>query len=199
MSLSQEFQKTHPVIVEHWHQLLRGARRGNIRCQFQLGQLYESDQLGDPDCEKARWWFRQAAQNCKKYALLNNPEAQYMLAYANYFYDEGGAGMDEGRDWFKKAAAKGYAPAQYMLGQFFYDGNGMDCDCTQAAFWWYKAALQGYADAQCSLAKLFYRGEGGVPKDEKEAMYWYNAAAANGDTEAQYILGAYAQDFYRGE
>src|SRR5574344_828360 len=107
--------------------------------------------------------------------------------------------MDEGRDWFKKSAGKGYAPAQYMLGLFFYDGNGMEYDCIRAAFWWYKAAVQGHADAQCSLAKLYYRGEGGVPKDEKEAMYWYKAAADGGNTEAQFILGAYAQDFYRGE
>ena len=199
MRVSQEFQKTHAEIVERWHKLLHGARRGNIRCQFQLGQLYESDQLGDPDCEAARLWYHLAAKNCKKYAILNNPEAQYILAYAAYFYGDGRNGMDEGRDWFKKSAAKGYAPAQYMLGLFFYDGNGMEYDCIRAAFWWYKAAVQGHADSQCSLAKLYYRGEGGVPKDEKEAMYWYKAAADSGNTEAQFILGAYVQDFYRGE
>ena len=65
MRVSQEFQKTHAEIVERWHKLLHAARRGNIRCQFQLGQLYESDQLGDPDCEAARLWYHLAAKNCK--------------------------------------------------------------------------------------------------------------------------------------
>jgi len=71
--------------------------------------------------------------------------------------------------WYKKAAAQGYAQAQGQLGIMYHTGRGGAHSDVEAARWYKKAAEQGHA--QCNLGFLFDCGLG-VAKNNAEAARW---------------------------
>src|SRR5882724_374146 len=54
----------------------------------------------------------------------------------------------ESTNWFRKAAAQGYAEGQYQLGTAYLLGQGTPQNNTEALNWLRKAADQGHPDAQ---------------------------------------------------
>ncbi len=86
-------------------------------------------------------------------------------------------------EWYRKAAAQGYAGAQYSLGGMYANGEGVAQDDAQALEWTRKAAKQRIAEAQFNLGIMYADGEG-VPQDYAQAHMWFNLAAAQGGKDA---------------
>jgi TPR repeat protein len=55
---------------------------------------------------------------------------------------EGGGGLIEAINWFRKAADQGHALAQYSLGDMYRKGEGIPQDYKEALKWFHKAADQ---------------------------------------------------------
>jgi TPR repeat protein len=82
------------------------------------------------------------------------------------------------RQWYEKAAARGYAMAQYKLGQLYHFALGVPQNYAEATKWYEKAAAQGDADAQFSLGLMSAIGDG-VPQDDVRAYMWWSLAVAH--------------------
>ncbi len=87
------------------------------------------------------------------------------------------------QEWYKQAAAQGYANAQAYLGLLYANGQGVPQDFVQARQWFEKAAAQGLATAQYNLGMLYDNGYG-VPRDVVQAHKWYYLAGWNGNKKA---------------
>ena len=64
----------------------------------------------------------------------------------------------EAADWYRKAAAKGYADAQNNLGVLYRDGEGVSQDYSEAYKLFTKAAKQGNEYAKRNLEKMKQNG-----------------------------------------
>ncbi len=95
--------------------------------------------------------------------------------------------LEEGVNWYRQSAIKGYAPAQFNLGVAFREGKGIRQSAERASQWFRSAAEQDHRHAQYNLASLYWIGEG-VEKDREEAIAWFEKAAKAGDPRAQQIL-----------
>jgi hypothetical protein len=111
--------------------------------------------------------------------------AQYSLG-SNIYY--GGTNMAEAVEWFRQAAARGYAPAEFQLGLMHDFGFGVTADGAQALEWYRKAAEHGSAPGQRMVGDFYRRGRV-VPVDLAEAARWYQQAAEGDDIRAQSQLG----------
>lgn len=94
----------------------------------------------------------------------------------------------QAREWFTKAAEKGFADGMVNMGILYRDGAGVEKDLKQAASWYLKAAEHGSAKAQNNLGVMHYNGEG-VEKDPAKAAEWYLKAAQQGFSYSQATLG----------
>jgi TPR repeat protein len=111
--------------------------------------------------------------------------AQFSLGSILYY---GAHNTAEAVEWFKKAAAHGYAPAEFQMGQLYDFGFGVEPDDAQALAWYRKAAEHGSAAGQRTVGDFFQKGRG-VTADVAEAARWYQRAADGDDLRAQYELG----------
>ena len=104
-------------------------------------------------------------------------------------------------DYYGRAAEQGDAAAQHKLGKMYFKGTGVGQSDTTAMDWYHEAADQGYAPAQSALGNMYEQGRGpkgkkkGKNKDLPLALEYYRAAAAQGDAEGRYNIGAW---FTRG-
>lgn len=92
-------------------------------------------------------------------------------------------------------AVQGHAPSQYRLGVMHRAG-------AQAVVWLSRAAARGHAGARARLARMAEAGDAaahralgfawrdGAPRDARAAIRHFRAAAALGDPQAQFALGA---------
>jgi uncharacterized protein len=62
--------------------------------------------------------------------------------------------------WYRKAAARHYAPAESNLGFMYLQGRGVPADTKEAAKLFRKAAKTGNGAAQYNLGLLYYLGSG---------------------------------------
>ena len=69
------------------------------------------------------------------------------------------------REWYEKAADKGYAYAMRSLGSLYRDGRGVVQDYVKAREWYEKAANKGDAAAKARLEELAILEAGGVKKE----------------------------------
>jgi hypothetical protein len=121
----------------------------------------------------------------KKLTCKGDAESHHKLGE---IYELGLAGQPNtltAQSWYKKAAARGYAPSQNNLGNLFAN-NG---DFTEALTWLNKAANQGSAEAMYNLAVIYSEDEGTVEEDLGLALEWYSKSAALGFVQAQNNLG----------
>lgn len=118
-----------------------------VKCQYNLGVMY-NDGLGVPvDYEKARKWYAKAAEHGFADAQ-NNLGCMYVKGE--------GVPVDyvSARRWFTKAAEQGLAESQYNLGKIYHLGKGVPVDYETARKWYVKALEQGYEDAKEGLRRL---------------------------------------------
>src|SRR5262245_14694347 len=87
----------------------------------------------------------QALAATRAEATAGDVVAQFSLGSFLYY---GATNTSEAVDWFKKAAAHGYAPAEFQMGQLYDFGFGVEQDDTQALAWYRKSAEHGSAAGQ---------------------------------------------------
>jgi TPR repeat protein len=117
--------------------------------------------------------------------------AQFSLGAMLYY---SGTDTAQAVEWFRKAAAQGYAPAEFQMGQLYDFGLVVAQDDAAALAWYRKSAEHGSAPGQRVLGN-FYRKGRGVPADAAEALRWYRRGAEGDDIQAQYRL---AEMYFHG-
>lgn len=118
-----------------------------VKCQYNLGVMY-NDGLDVPvDYDKARKWYTRAAEQGFADAQ-NNLGCMYVKGE--------GVPVDyvAARRWFTKAAEQGLAESQYNLGKMYHLGKGVSVDFETARKWYNKALEQGYEKAKEGLSRL---------------------------------------------
>ena len=118
-------------------------------------------------------------------AVAGDVVAQFSLGSLLYYGEDQ---LPQAIDWFRKAAAQGYAPAEFQMGQLYDFGFGVAADAAQAFAWYRKAAEHGSAAAQRAVGDFYRRGRGAAV-NAAEAVRWYRLAADGDDLRAQYQLG----------
>ena len=164
----------------------KAAEQGSKRAQVDLGMMYFSGKEVPADHRKAIMWLRMAAEQ-KDYLFppligLSDAFVEHVLA-GLYESAEGMQDYRESVKWYRKAAARGYAPAQRSLGDMYYRGKGVPQHYREALKWFRLAAEQEDAVAQILLGEMYANGRG-VPQDYAQAYAWISLAAIEGDTAA---------------
>jgi TPR repeat protein len=131
----------------------------------------------DPDVDKALAAARARAD-------AGDVIAQFSLGAVLYYSTEHTA---QAIDWFRKAAARQYAPAEFQMGQLYEFGFGVVQSDVEALAWYRRAAGHGSAAAQRSVGDYYRKGRGAAA-DPAEAARWYLQAAEGDDLRAQYQL-----------
>ena len=162
----------------------KAAWQGSKRAQVDLGTMYFFGKDVPRDPREAVMWLRRAAE---QEAYLYPP----IIAFSDAFIEdmlaglyESGEGVQDYREavkWYRKAAARGYAPAQRSLGDMYYRGKGVPQHYREALKWFRMAAEQGDALAQILLGEMYAIGRG-VSQDYVQAYAWLSLAAIEGGT-----------------
>lgn len=111
--------------------------------------------------------------------------AQFSLGAILYYGTEHTA---QAIEWFRMAAARGYAPAEFQMGQLYDFGFGVSQNDAEALAWYRRAAEHGSAAGQRVVGD-FYLNARVVAADTAEATRWYTRGAEGDDLRAQYQLG----------
>ena len=116
--------------------LRRGARKGDVRCEFLLGMWSLSGTAMEQDIAAAVDWIQKAAKQGLPIA-----QAYYGLLHAN------GLGVEQSQEtaakWLRKAAVAGEPMGQAALGVAAFLGDGVPEDRMEAYVWTSLAAEQG--------------------------------------------------------
>jgi len=170
---SKEVEKEVPL--SKLETLQREAETGDQKAQTDLGIAYYQNQHGAGiNYEKASKWFEKAAK--EGYA-----EAQYHLSI---MYAKGQHVPNDQKKSFellKQSAENGHPAAQYYLGTAYRDGLlGLHPDKDKALTWIGKAAEQAFAGTLAGLS---------ASPDLQAFVDWVRKSAAEGNADAQFILG----------
>jgi len=96
--------------------------------------------------------------------------------------------MKKAANWYRLAAAQGFASAQHNLASLYYQGRGILQNYGEAIKLYRLAAEQGHLGAANNLGLMYKEGKG-VPQNYPEAIKWYGLAAKQGNAFAQSNLG----------
>jgi uncharacterized protein len=140
--------------------------------------MFATQAAAAPDVDRAM-----AAVRIK--AAAGDVVAQFSLGALIYY---GGDDTAQAIEWFRRAAAQGYAPAEFQVGQLHEFGFGVAPDAGAALVWYRKAAEHGSAAAQRAVGDFYQKGRG-VAADAAEAARWYRRGADGDDVRAQNELG----------
>jgi TPR repeat protein len=108
-------------------------------------------------------------------AQSGDPEAQFLLGYR---YDQE-HNYREASQWYRKAAAQGYALAQSALGSMYQMGRGVPQNFAEALKWYGLALKQDDPVAESNLGLMYARGQG-TKADLGQAMKLFEKAAEEG-------------------
>ena len=166
--------------------LIAKASAGNPDAQFRIGVQYELGAHVTTDPAQAVAWYRRPQTRASR---RRSTAWEYFTSTATASRKI----LRQAAEWYRKAAAQGFAPAQFSLGLCYAHGNGVPQDFGQALAWYEKAAQQNDSDALLNLAYLYHNGQG-VPKDDARSFDLVRKAAEAGSPDAQFNLGmAYFQ------
>lgn len=98
-------------------------------------------------------------------------------------------GIEEAREWFRKAAAAGNVDAMFNLGKSYEGTFGVGTK-EQAAFWYQKAAEADDVEAMSEIGYAYKYGEG-VKQDVQEAFRWTQKAAEAGNAFSMVEVGLF--------
>lgn len=154
---------------------------GNMRAEYELGSLAESDP-GKPDYDQAVLHYNRAA-------LAGHIPAMNALAHLY----ETGRGVHYSpllaAEFYRKAAEAGSAEAQCALGEL-YVSNALGAPDLQRAFEYFSlAAAQGLPGGYGGLGYVYEHGWGDNHPDLAQARKFYRHAAELGDPAAMVNLG----------
>jgi len=124
------------------------ASHGHPPAQLQLGEFYKTGQSVDQDLERARTWFRRAANG-------GNVLAMHRVGIMTARGEGGEAEAEEAISWFERAANRGLVDSQYNLGAIFHptgDETAFSIKDSGKAYYWYSIAAQNGDDQAASLA-----------------------------------------------
>lgn len=141
-------------------QLLESA--DTRKAHFNLGIIHDAA-LGVPhNLEKAKEYYAKAADHAERYeneAILYGIGADPYIALGEYALGSLAAEAGDNaqaRDWYSRAASKGYPSAQYNLADHFHNTG----DHISARYWLEQAAQHGHANAAHNLGVLYQDGLG---------------------------------------
>lgn len=164
------------------------AGRDDASAIEMLGEMYRFGVFGvAPDPVKACAEFTRAA--------ARRGDSAHNLAVCYERGDGLTANAVKAREWYRRAAALGYAKAYCALGNMMAAGAGGPRDAAGGVALCRKTAETGNADAQTDLGNFLLTGEA-VPKDMVEARKWYALAAAQNQPNAAFVL---AQIYWNGD
>jgi TPR repeat protein len=159
--------------------LLIKAKAGDASAQFELSQLYRTDEMFD--IREARVWLAAAAEQNHFGAAMALVET---LFPAGVFIGD----SEMGEPWLERAAAFGHVKAASALGQLLWNGSRvMRADRKKSHALLCKAALQGDADANFFLGARAIDGVG-AKRDVVRGRQLLAKAAALGSIAAQMEL-----------
>ena len=149
---------------------------------------------GNPICpccsEDVRGWKEGDRYECDRWLRHAHAGKAWAQCHVGgmYLFGKGGLSKDvtKALEWYNRAAEKGYVDAFCFLSQFYLLGDGVPKNRETASKWMRRAAECGDREAQLSVVKM-----GGI--DSCTAVRYLTLAAAQGDKEAQYLLGDYIE------
>ena len=157
-------------------ELVKKANAGSGDAAWDLYVHYHSGTGGvEENHELARHWLESGAE-------LGDADAQCNLGCSHKRAGDYGPA----REWFLKAAAQGSQTGEYNLGRLYEQGLGVEQNKSTAAEFYHRAALKGHARAQHKYGYFLDTER----NDYEGAMKWYQKAAAQGDVQAEYNIGA---------
>ncbi|KAH3763516.1 sel1 repeat family protein [Pelomyxa schiedti] len=164
--------------------LQKSLDAGNTCSAFRLGMCYFNGRGVDKDITRAAVLFQTAANK-------GLPEACARLGDCYY------SGMGVERDLHKAAilyqraldSGRGGAMVAYDLGYCYLNGDGVEKDTKKAVGLFYSGAECGDHNARYMLGKCYKSGEGVGSVDMRTAAKFFRLAAAEGDYDAQKVLG----------
>ena len=157
--------------------LRKGARKGDVRCQFLVGMWSLSGTAIEQDVNEGAAWLHKAANQG-----LPAAQAYYGLLHANGMGVE--PSEEKAAEWFDKAASHGEPMGQAALGVAMFLGSGVSEDRVEAYKWTSLAAEQGNERAaeylpliereltEEELAEARKRAEAFVPKMVSGNLHW---------------------------
>lgn len=123
------------------------AEQGDVKAQYEVGEMYEKGKGAVKDVQKAFDWYQKAAN-----------QGDYKAAYkVGLFYYEGTAikrDYDRAFSWFSQSADKEYVRAQYYLGEMYEHGHGAPKDSDTALKWYNRALAGGYSPASDGIQRV---------------------------------------------
>lgn len=127
-------------------QLRRGAERGDVVAQRQLGYLYGLGEGVPRDDAQAVFWFRMAADR-------GDIESMKQLGMTYASDQNVGVRRDyaEAARWFLKAASRGDLQGQQRVAQMYMEGNGLPRDDVRA-YAWFTLAIEASKRAKLELS-----------------------------------------------
>jgi TPR repeat protein len=197
-------------------EMLKNAKKGDVKAQDTLGSLYLSTCKGPFDASKGLELLAQAAGHGDAHAqvMLGNlyengqhvtKNSQMAAAWytkaAEQHYPQGENNLalvlamdatmkDEAQavKMFRAAAEHGLPEGAFNLATMYDRGWGVAQDYSMARKWYAKASEQKISAAEYRLAMLMEAGLGGA-KDQAAADAMYKQAADHGSDEAEERLG----------
>jgi hypothetical protein len=112
-----------------------------------LGKIYYQPLGVKRDCNKALYWYGEAAKQ-------GDAEAQ---AYVAYVYDAPFCNFRDKKKsfmWTELSAKQGLIRSMHNMGAKYYKGDGVGKDVDMAKLWWEKAAESGYGPSRMALDEL---------------------------------------------
>jgi TPR repeat protein len=164
---------------------LMSAMNGHHRSQYHVGMCLSKGQGTPKNIAEAIKWHMTAANS-------GYGKSQYFIAQC---YSEGrGVEKDDKKalEWYLKAASTGHVLAQYYAGHHYANGIGVKPDEETAVKWYTRAAKQGHTYSRQLIEECF----GKAVKQSKDMTPFekHMDEAAQGDAEAQFIMGRYYEE-----
>ena len=131
---------------------------------YQLGLCFEKGEGVERDSDKAKEYYRKAAESLRHWADRDNPWAQ--VYYGEWLKTGFGVekNVPEAVKWFRRSAELNCPDAFYQLGICYENGEGVAVDLNEAEAWYRKALVAGYGpSAQNDLDRIAWlRSTGAV-------------------------------------
>lgn len=165
--------------IEYLH---LAAEMGNADAIYTLGVIYEVEQYGLRDYEKALSYFQELADH-------DNPDGLFKVGL---FYELGDGGLEQDSakavEYYQRAADMGNAIAMCYLADFYRAGKYLPLDEEKAYELYQRAAEMGNSDGCFGVGKCLLVGSA-VPADTIMAVKYIRQSALMGNGQACALMG----------
>ena len=191
-----------------FEQYLKGAKLGNVRCQYQIAEMYRDGIGTEIDVDESERWFERFSYSttiwnniwAADWAKMQSDSDSSLIeriylksayggntialsnilntAIANNKFNE--KKYDDLMNSMKFLAENGNIDAARRMGTYYYDGAGVKKDYSEAIKWYEKAALLGDQWSRIRLGEMYRDGKGTLPDVEK-AVKWFEKTSTFGN------------------